>query len=82
MRRYCCSPSACRRITARTTRSDYQKIYDDLRLRYGVGVGALMNPKLALDLSYFQPDGIHPNALAQPLLLDNVWIQLTPLLGH
>jgi acyl-CoA thioesterase I len=62
--------------------SAYQKIYDDLRVRYGVGVGALMNPGLALDLSYFQPDGIHPNALAQPLLLDNVWIQLTPLLRH
>jgi acyl-CoA thioesterase-1 len=27
-----------------------------------------------------QADGIHPNARAQPLLLDNVWVQLTPLL--
>ena len=62
--------------------SSYQKIYDDLRVKYKVGVGALMNPSLALDLAYFQPDGIHPNAMAQPLLLDNVWIQLTPLLRH
>lgn len=62
--------------------SSYQKIYDDLRVKYGVGVGALMSPELALDLTYFQPDGIHPNAMAQPLLLNNVWIQLTPLLGH
>ena len=60
--------------------SSYQKIYDDLRRRYKVGVGALMSPELALDLAYFQPDGIHPNAAAQPLLLDNVWIQLSPLL--
>jgi acyl-CoA thioesterase-1 len=29
----------------------------------------------------FQPDGIHPTAAAQPLLLDNVWPQLRPLLG-
>ena len=60
--------------------SAYQRIYDDLRARYQVGVGALMSPEVALDLTYFQPDGIHPNARAQPLLLDNVWIQLEPLL--
>ena len=29
----------------------------------------------------FQADGIHPTAAAQPLLLDNVWPQLRPLLG-
>ncbi len=29
----------------------------------------------------FQPDRIHPNAAAQPLLLDNVWGKLAPLLG-
>ena len=62
--------------------SSYQKIYDDLRTRYKVGVAALMSPEVALDLTYFQPDGIHPNARAQPLLLNNVWIQLTPLLGR
>ena len=29
----------------------------------------------------FQPDRIHPTATAQPLLLDNVWPALLPLLG-
>jgi acyl-CoA thioesterase-1 len=29
----------------------------------------------------FQPDRIHPAAAAQPLLLDNVWPALRPLLG-
>lgn len=29
----------------------------------------------------FQPDRIHPTAAAQPLLVDNVWPQLRPLLG-
>jgi acyl-CoA thioesterase-1 len=58
----------------------YQKIYDDLRSRYKVGVAAIMSPEMALDLAYFLPDGIHPNARAQPLLLENVWGQLTPLL--
>jgi acyl-CoA thioesterase-1 len=60
--------------------SSYRKIYDGLRSRYEIGVGALMSNDMALDLDYFQPDGIHPNADAQPFLLDNVWRQLTPLL--
>jgi acyl-CoA thioesterase-1 len=60
--------------------SSYRKIYDGLRSRFEIGVGALMSNDMALDLDYFQPDGIHPNADAQPFLLDNVWRQLTPLL--
>jgi acyl-CoA thioesterase-1 len=35
---------------------------------------------IALDEKYFQPDGIHPVAAAQPILLDNVWPALKPLL--
>jgi acyl-CoA thioesterase-1 len=31
-------------------------------------------------LDYFQPDRIHPNEAAQPLLLENVWKTLRPLL--
>lgn len=33
------------------------------------------------DLSQFQPDHIHPNAAAQPRMLDNVWPALLPLIG-
>jgi acyl-CoA thioesterase-1 len=62
--------------------ASFQKVYVALGKRYEVGVAALMGPKLALDLAYFLPDGIHPNAKAQPLLLDNVWPQLAPLLGR
>jgi acyl-CoA thioesterase I len=32
-------------------------------------------------LEYFQPDRIHPNADAQPKILDNVWPALEPLLA-
>jgi acyl-CoA thioesterase-1 len=60
--------------------SSFQQIYRDLAVKYRIGVAALMNPQVALDLAYFQADGIHPNARAQPILLDNVWIQLSPLL--
>jgi acyl-CoA thioesterase-1 len=34
----------------------------------------------AEDLAYFQADQIHPNAQAQPIMLDNVWKVLSPLL--
>jgi acyl-CoA thioesterase-1 len=58
----------------------FQQIYRDLATKYRIGVAALVDQQVALDLAYFQADGIHPNAKAQPLLLDNVWVQLTPLL--
>jgi len=61
------------------TRS-FQQLYRDLATKYRIGVAALVDQQVALDLAYFQPDGIHPNSKAQPLLLDNVWVQLSPLL--
>lgn len=36
---------------------------------------------IALDRSLMQADGIHPTAAAQPIMLDNVWPVLAPLLG-
>ncbi|WP_373182376.1 arylesterase [Halomonas campaniensis] len=35
---------------------------------------------VALDGTLMQGDGIHPTAEAQPLILDNVWPELSPLL--
>jgi acyl-CoA thioesterase-1 len=60
--------------------TSFRQIYQDLATRYRIGVAALVDNEIALNLAYFQPDGIHPNAKAQPLLLDNVWGQLSPLL--
>ena len=37
---------------------------------------------IALSPALMQADGIHPNALGQPKLLDNVWPSLKPLLHH
>lgn len=60
--------------------NSFQQIYSDLARRYRIGAAALINDDIALNLAYFQPDGIHPNAKAQPILLGNVWGQLAPLL--
>jgi len=60
--------------------NSFQQIYGDLARRYRIGSAALVDDGIALDLAYFQADGIHPNARAQPILLNNVWGQLAPLL--
>ena len=60
--------------------SSFESIYADLAKRYRIGSAALLDDGVAVDLALFLPDGIHPNAAAQPLLLDNVWPQLSPLL--
>jgi acyl-CoA thioesterase-1 len=39
----------------------------------------LLEP-LGTDIDYFQADGLHPSAAAQPKLLDHVWPALKPLL--
>ena len=36
--------------------------------------------KVALHPQLIQADGLHPNALGQPLLLQMVWPQLAPML--
>lgn len=36
---------------------------------------------IAADMELFQADRIHPNERAQPMLLDNVWPHLKPLVG-
>jgi acyl-CoA thioesterase-1 len=35
---------------------------------------------IALDQEFFQQDGIHPTSEAQPIILENVWKQLQPML--
>ena len=35
-----------------------------------------------VEIAWFQPDGIHPNARAQPRLLENVWPALSVLLAR
>jgi acyl-CoA thioesterase-1 len=62
--------------------TSFQSIYADLATQYRIGVVPFLSDQVAVDLALFQADGIHPNARAQPLLLDNLWPQLAPLLQH
>ncbi len=56
-------------------------IYPALAARHGVALIDFFLEGVALDMSLFLEDGIHPNARAQPILLENVWAVLAPLLG-
>jgi acyl-CoA thioesterase-1 len=60
--------------------SSFQQIYRDLAVKYRIGLAPFVATDLLVTRELFQDDGIHPNAQAQPLLLDNLWPQLTPLL--
>ncbi len=60
--------------------NSFQQIYRDLATRYRIGLVPLLPDEVALRQELFLEDGIHPNAAAQPLLLDNLWLQLAPLL--
>jgi acyl-CoA thioesterase-1 len=58
----------------------FYKLYGELAKKYDAPHVDFFLDKVALDPSLMQADGIHPTAKAQPILLDNVWPVLKPLL--
>lgn len=51
----------------------FEKVYRDLAEEYSLPWIEFFMQGVALDESLMQDDGIHPNASAQPILLDNAW---------
>ena len=60
--------------------NSFQQIYRDLAVKYRIGLAPFVATDLLVTQELFQDDGLHPNAQAQPILLDNLWPQLSPLL--
>ena len=58
----------------------FHGLYGELATRYQAPHVDFFLDRVALDPGLMQADGIHPNAQAQPILLDNVWPKLQPLL--
>ncbi len=64
----------------------FHAVYTRLADEYGVALvpfmlaGLMLDDGLTPDESLFQPDGIHPVARAQPLILETLWPSLEPLL--
>lgn len=59
----------------------YHQVFHQLATDEQVPLVPFFLDRVADDKSLMQADGVHPNAVAQPLLLDNVWAELAPMLG-
>jgi acyl-CoA thioesterase-1 len=59
---------------------EFAAAFADTARRYKTAFVPFLLEGMAEDLTRFQPDRIHPTEAAQPLLLENVWKELRPLL--
>jgi acyl-CoA thioesterase-1 len=60
--------------------SGFMAMYQTLADRHHVPLLPFLLENVALKPDLMQSDGLHPNEKGQPLLLDNVWPKLEPLL--
>jgi len=58
----------------------FAQVYADLAREYKTAFAPFLLEGMAERRELFQADNIHPTAQAQPVLLDNVWKALAPLL--
>ncbi len=61
-------------------RNAFTGVFHSLAEEYDVSLVPFLLEDIALNDALMQSDGIHPTADAQPLILDNVWPELEPLL--
>lgn len=62
-------------------RDAFTGVYYSLAEEYDVPLLPFLLEGVALNEQLMQEDGIHPTAEAQPMILDNVWPELEPLLA-
>jgi acyl-CoA thioesterase-1 len=60
--------------------SQFEAVYGDLARADKIPLVPFLMDRIALQPNLMQADDIHPNADGQPVLLDNVWPVLRPLL--
>ena len=58
----------------------FNATYSELAGQYGISMLPFLLQDIALEEGLMQADGIHPTAQAQPLIVDQVWRVLQPLL--
>lgn len=58
----------------------FEKTFREVSTAEKVALAPSLLGTVPLDPNMMQADGLHPNALAQPFILDNVWPHLSPLL--
>lgn len=58
----------------------FTQVFKDLTKNYKVALVPMFLNGVAGDNQYIQQDGLHPNEKAQPIILNNIWPALNPLL--
>jgi acyl-CoA thioesterase-1 len=61
-------------------RDNFAAMYRSIAATSQIPLVPFLLQGIALDPRLMQPDGLHPNAAGQRLVLDNVWRQLRPML--
>lgn len=54
--------------------------FEELATEYEINLVPFLMENVALNPSLMQADRLHPNAKAQPIILDNVWLELNKML--
>jgi acyl-CoA thioesterase-1 len=66
----------------RRYREAFEKVFRDLASQHDIPWIEFFMEGIAFNEDLMQSDGIHPNATAQPLLLDNAWPIITAALAN
>ena len=61
---------------------EFARVYPGLAQQYHLPLVPFLLQKVALDPSLMQEDGLHPNAEAEPIVLDTLWPHLKPLIDN
>ncbi|MBS4097793.1 MAG: arylesterase, partial [Sulfuricella sp.] len=59
----------------------FEETYRELAGQFHTAWVPFLLEGIAANRDQFQADGLHPTVAAQPLVLENVWRELKPLLG-
>ena len=59
---------------------EFARVYPELAQHHQLALVPFLLEKVALDPALMQEDGMHPNAAAEPMVLDTLWSYLKPLL--
>ncbi len=60
---------------------EFSGLFPDIARKTGASLVPFMLAGIAENPDLFQPDHIHPNAAAHPIILNNIWPHLRPLLA-
>jgi acyl-CoA thioesterase I len=61
---------------------EFARVYPELAQQFRLPLVPFLLQKVALDPSLMQEDGLHPNADAEPIVLDTLWPYLKPLIDN